>query len=223
MKLKYLSMSAAAAAMIAAGALAQDTATDGTMATEGSAAAEGVELIAPTFTSIEEMTVNDVLGLIVYDAAGESIGEIDYVIEGMAGVDAVIGIGGFLGLGEYTVAMPMSDFELGEDGRSFVVDTDKERLEQMPEFDESAAESLPGDTVIGSLMTDSSSMESGDAGTTGDTATDNDAAMGADAGAEAEVSTDGASAEPDASVEGDVSVDSDATEEGAATEETTPQ
>ena len=60
---------------------------------------------------------------------GEAIGEVDYVIEGENGLEAVIGIGGFLGLGEYTVALPLSDFELNEDYSAFVLGTTQRRAE----------------------------------------------------------------------------------------------
>lgn len=159
MKLKHLMTGAAMSALIAGGAIAQDTSTD--MATDPPAATDGMATdgmgdaavdAAPVFTSIEEMTVGDVLGMVAYDPEGNRIAEIDYVIEGDTGPSAVLGIGGFIGLGEYTVALPLSDFELGEDGNSFVLSTDKETLKAQPEIDESGLESLPAETPIAELM-----------------------------------------------------------------------
>jgi len=156
MKLKTLSMSTAVAALIAGAAFAQDTAGDTTTvpATEEMSIANETDVVAPLYTSVEAMTVGDVLSMIAYDPAGERIGDIDYVIQGMDGPEAVVGIGGFLGLGEYTVALPLEEFALNAEGNGFVLDTTKERLEQLPEFDETNAESLPDDVLISSLMQD---------------------------------------------------------------------
>lgn len=174
MKPKLFLMSAAVVALVAGGALAQDAATGSeTPAAPGVATLPAeTPVLGPDFVSIEEMTVRDVLGMVAYDPNGDRIGEIDYVIAGMGGPEAVIGIGGFLGLGEYTVALPLSEFVVREDGRTFEVDTDRERLEQMPEFDESGAESLPDDILIATLLSDTTSGET----KADDVATDGDEA-----------------------------------------------
>ncbi len=155
MKLHALMTGAALTALMAGGAFAQDTATDpnvvppaGTEVPMDNTAAD----VAPVFTSIDEMTVGDVLGMVAYDPQGDRIGEIDYVLETDAGVAAVLGIGGFLGLGEYTVALLLEEFELSEDGTFFILNTDKETLKAQTEFDESGAESLPDETPIAQLM-----------------------------------------------------------------------
>ncbi|MDF0597892.1 hypothetical protein [Psychromarinibacter halotolerans] len=166
MKLKNLTMSAALAALVAGGAFAQDTNTDADMATEPPAMTEGGDMAdsgmmddtaaeqAPVFASIDEMTVGDVVGMVAYDPEGERIAEIDYVVDTEGAAAAVLGIGGFLGLGEYTVSMPLEEFELSDDGTSFSLATDKETLKSQPEFDEAGVEGLPDDTAIASLMTD---------------------------------------------------------------------
>lgn len=154
MKLKTLSMTAAVAAMLAGGALAQDTTadTDATMTEDNMAVTNDTDVVAPVFTSLDDMTVGDMLSMIAYDVNGERIGDIDYVIQGADGAEAVVGIGGFLSLGEYTVALPLEEFELNPEGTGFILDTTEERLEQLPEFDESNAESLPNDVLISSLL-----------------------------------------------------------------------
>lgn len=150
MKLKMLTMTAAVAALMAGGAFAQDT-PPAEMTTGDTMEAPEMQ---PAFTSIEEMTVGEVIGTVTYDPNGNRIAEIDYVIGGNDGPAAVLGIGGFLGLGEYTVAVPLEEFLLREDGRTFELGTSKEALEALPEFDESNAESLPDDILIGALMSD---------------------------------------------------------------------
>ncbi|HBZ42544.1 MAG TPA: hypothetical protein DEO85_00445 [Maritimibacter sp.] len=178
MKLKNLMMSAGAAALIAGGsAYAQDKTTEATDAPAMSEAQEdmgnsmtGIEdatgttgemygettgdvaAAAPMFTSIEEMTVGDVIGYVAYDPKGDRIGDIDYVIDRDGEAQAVIGIGGFLGLGEYTVALPLSDFELRDDGMSFELATDKETLKKKPEIDEASIESVQPDVEVSQLI-----------------------------------------------------------------------
>lgn len=167
---------------------------------------EAEETGEPQFTSIEEMTVGDVVGMTVYDPEDNRIGDVDYVIDRGNGAEAVIGIGGFLGLGEYTVALPMSEFELQQEPMGFSVDTDKETLEQQPEYDESEIEELPDDTMMSELMSDSSGgaatdagteMESGDAtggemdsSSTTDTGASTDAGASTDTGASTDAATE---------------------------------
>jgi ribosomal 30S subunit maturation factor RimM len=96
-----------------------------------------------------EMTVGQILGMEVSGADGENVGEIDYIYQGSDGYMAVIGIGGFLGLGEHTVALPLSDFSMNETGDGLVVNGMTEAdLDAMPEIDESELESLPDDHMI---------------------------------------------------------------------------
>ncbi len=100
------------------------------------------------------MSVGDIVGMDVHSTAGEGendVGEIDYIIQAADGYEAVIGIGGFLGLGEYTVALPLGAFSINpEDENQLLLDGfTEEELEAMPEIDESELEALPDDHVIG--------------------------------------------------------------------------
>lgn len=154
MLIKTLFMSAATAALLSGAAIAQDATApaDPGAAAPMDPATEAPATAAPTFTSLEEMTVGQVIGMRTESPDGEAIGEIDYVVEGASGLEAVIGIGGFLGLGEYTVALPLSDFELNQDYSAFVVSATREELQALPEIDESELESLPAELVVGDLM-----------------------------------------------------------------------
>ncbi|MDG4650287.1 PRC-barrel domain-containing protein [Roseibacterium sp. SDUM158017] len=96
------------------------------------------------------MTVGEILGMNVVAADGSDVGEIDYIYQGSEGYMAVIGIGGFLGLGEHTVALPLSDFSMNETGDGLVVQSRTEAdLEAMQEVDESDLQGLPDDHMIG--------------------------------------------------------------------------
>ena len=107
---------------------------------------------ADTEMALAQKTVGEVIGMEVEAINGDDVGEIDYVIASETGVEAVVGVGGFLGLGEYTVALPLNDFTVAED-ETLVLSQDAEALKQMPQIDESAIESLPDDMVIADAMT----------------------------------------------------------------------
>lgn len=83
----------------------------------------------------------DLTGMRVYDVSQEWIGEIEEVVVDMDGsVDAaVIGVGGFLGLGEKDVLIDFSRVSLmrevdGDTTYAFV-HADKEMLKDMPAYE----------------------------------------------------------------------------------------
>jgi hypothetical protein len=150
MKLNTLMISAAISALLAGSAVAQTATTEPIEPTaiDGTIAATP----APQFTAISEMTVGDLVGQNVYQPSGETIGDIDYVVGQGGGALAVVGIGGFLGLGEYTVGLPLSEFAYDAAQQMVTLDTTKEALKQQAEFDESDVESLPDETPLAGLM-----------------------------------------------------------------------
>jgi len=95
-----------------------------------------------------EMTVADMLGMNVLSANDEVVGEIDYVVSSLDGQAAVIGIGGFLGLGEYTVAIDVEEFQMTDDEQLKLSAYTEAELEALPQFDETGIESLPDNTTI---------------------------------------------------------------------------
>jgi hypothetical protein len=106
----------------------------------------GEQAGASTFAG---MTVGDILGMDVIAANGENVGEIDYIFQDQDGYQAVIGIGGFLGLGEHTVALPLSDFSVDQEQNALVLDQrTEEDLDAMPEIDETGLEGLENDHEI---------------------------------------------------------------------------
>ena len=87
------------------------------------------------------LTADDLEGADVYDANDESIGEVTQLILQDDGKisQAVIEVGGFLGLGAHQVAMPYENLHVmregdGDDLRVYV-DVSKAELEAMPEHD----------------------------------------------------------------------------------------
>jgi hypothetical protein len=82
---------------------------------------------------------SNLIGTTVQNPAGESLGDInDVVIAGEGPVQAVvIGVGGFLGIGEKNVAVAFDRIQrtTDQDGKSlFVLNATKEELEQAPPF-----------------------------------------------------------------------------------------
>lgn len=104
-------------------------------------------------SSFDGMLVGDILGMNVTTQSGEDVGEIDYVVRQGESLAAVIGIGGFLGLGEYTVAVPLEEFSMAaeDEGMTLSSWTEKE-LKAQPEFDETGVEGLEDDVPLDSAM-----------------------------------------------------------------------
>jgi hypothetical protein len=162
MALKAIMMTAAASALITGSAIAQAVPTTGTDAPTTTEMPSEVPIMEPTFASISEMTVGDIVGQNVYEVDGDIIGDIDYIIGRDGAASAVIGIGGFLGLGEYTVALPLEGFTYDADQQMVKVNTTKDTLKEQPEFDETGAESLPDETRLSDLMANSDTSAHGD-------------------------------------------------------------
>lgn len=109
----------------------------------GSMAAPAPETVAPAAGYL----ASNVLGESVYNGTADNaelIGNVnDIVIGEDGGIEAVvIGVGGFLGIGEKNVALAYDEFEWAErDGdRWLVVNTTKEQLEKVAEFDDAPYE-----------------------------------------------------------------------------------
>jgi sporulation protein YlmC with PRC-barrel domain len=76
-----------------------------------------------------------ILGKSVYNDKNEMVGDVDdLIIAPDSSVSyAIIGVGGFLGLGERQVAVPVSRFKHSE-GRIVLPDATKDALQAMPSF-----------------------------------------------------------------------------------------
>jgi PRC-barrel domain len=82
---------------------------------------------------------SDAVGQAVYNRANEKVGDIeDVLIDGDGRVlAAVVGVGGFLGMGEHKVAVTYRSFQMTRDtsGKSkLVVDIDKATLMNAPQY-----------------------------------------------------------------------------------------
>jgi sporulation protein YlmC with PRC-barrel domain len=83
------------------------------------------------------------MGQAVYTAANENIGEINDLImnKELDNIVAIVGVGGFLGIGEKDVAIPINDIKVIKDTDNalrLTITASKEQLEALPAFDRTA-------------------------------------------------------------------------------------
>lgn len=85
----------------------------------------------------DNMRAEELIGRDVYSMRGDDIGNVeDLIVDAQSGriQEAVIGVGGFLGIGERNVAVAFDQLRFDRDRQALVVDTTREQLEQSPEF-----------------------------------------------------------------------------------------
>ncbi len=131
-----------AATLLATPALAQTTTTP-----QSGGAPAAVTQTKPT---AGQWRASKLIGVDVYNPQNEKIGEIDELIISSNGqiVGAVIGVGGFLGIGERDVMIPMERLTFSNENASTtgsgsgttptpgraMVNANKDQLRQMPEY-----------------------------------------------------------------------------------------
>lgn len=85
----------------------------------------------------QAMSLEEVLGSSVVNANGDEVAEIeDLVVDQNQVQYAVLSVGGFLGIGDKKVAIPMDQLQLGEDQVYLLSGETEEQLEEMPEYEE---------------------------------------------------------------------------------------
>ena len=101
----------------------------------------GGALIVPAdrLNNVQLMSASDYIGKTVYDQAGNNIGDVnDLIISQDGQIQAVIlGVGGFLGIGEKDVAVNTNAIKIVQDGdnKRLVVEATKEALNAAPTYD----------------------------------------------------------------------------------------
>lgn len=83
-------------------------------------------------------------GQAVYNLEGDEIGSIETVIDGENGQEAVVGVGGFLGIGQKKVLLSAGDLEARAEG-GFTTSLSADALKAMPEYEAPAEEAAPAD------------------------------------------------------------------------------
>jgi sporulation protein YlmC with PRC-barrel domain len=134
--MKTLITTASLVALMAVPAIAQDT----TMPKPSAMPAEQQEMDTTKTAAVTgQLSANDLLNKSVKNASNESVGDInDIRIDSSGKIAAVIvGVGGFLGLGEKSVALPFEQLSFTRDGDGGLVVTanvTKESLQSAPEW-----------------------------------------------------------------------------------------
>ena len=87
----------------------------------------------------DSILASELMGARVFNAADETVGDINDAIISLDGTveGVVLGVGGFLGIGEKRVAIEMQQLsvQMDEDGDPrLIIDTTREALEEAPEF-----------------------------------------------------------------------------------------
>ncbi len=110
----------------------------------GSTEAPATTTAGAATSAANSILASEFIGQAVYSAANENIGEINDLVmsKGQNGnAVAIIGVGGFLGMGEKNVAIPFADISVTRDENNMMhltIAATKEQLEAAPTFDRTA-------------------------------------------------------------------------------------
>ena len=149
---KTLLTATALAALLAAPVLAEDTTTPAPAApaatdTTQAPATDVASATRPTDQKFipqqqdSELLASNLIGSTVYSAAGDNLGDINDIVFAKDGskIDAVVlGVGGFLGMGEKNVAVSFSALQESTDengNMKLVIDASADELSQAPAFE----------------------------------------------------------------------------------------
>jgi putative membrane protein len=85
----------------------------------------------------QAVSLDSLLGAEVVNTKGEDVAKIEDVVLDQSGKSyAVLGVGGFLGIGEKKVAIPLDELKLGKDKAYLMTAETEKQLKQMPEYSE---------------------------------------------------------------------------------------
>jgi sporulation protein YlmC with PRC-barrel domain len=117
-----------AAALVAVGLL-----TGAAWAAQDAPAAGSAPAAAARASQVDTQKL---IGRDVHNPAGDTIGEIETVVLDKSGQVkyVVVGVGGFLGVGEREVALPWRDLQVSDNGARVVVNMSKDQLAGMPAY-----------------------------------------------------------------------------------------
>lgn len=91
-----------------------------------------------TLTQTHALSATSLNGTNVVNAQGEDLGHVeDMMIDLSTGriLYTVLSFGGILGIGNKLFAVPFEAFTIDQDNENFILDVNKERLENAPGFD----------------------------------------------------------------------------------------
>jgi len=161
--IRNLLATTALATLVATAAYAQQQPAPAATDTTQPAATTPAQPPAPV--KAEGYLAANLIGETVYNGTGENaenIGDVNDILLDQNGKtkSVILGVGGFLGMGEHNVAVPFDKLTLVEQNgdRWFVYPSTKEQLEALPEFDRKPYE--PAATTTASTSTDNTGAAS---------------------------------------------------------------
>lgn len=132
----------------------------------GSTAAGSASSVQPG-----QMRADDIIGTRVYGPNDANVGSVDDIILNTTSKQveaAILSVGGFLGIGNKLVSVPIDQLQMGQDGRLSISLT-REQLQRAPEFEYGTARSGSGATGTGTTGTGTMGIVPPAGGTTGGT------------------------------------------------------
>jgi sporulation protein YlmC with PRC-barrel domain len=99
-----------------------------------------------TLGTLKELYISDLIGATVKNPQGKSLGSIkELVLDPQEAKikNAVVSVGGLLGIGSKSVAIPWNEVTLQSDGKAVVVAMGREELQNAPEWKKPAEETRP--------------------------------------------------------------------------------
>ncbi|PTQ69238.1 PRC-barrel domain-containing protein [Celeribacter persicus] len=108
----------------------------------------GAEKLADALATFGDETVTEIVGTKVLSQEGNDIGEIDAIVKAEGEIMAVVGMGGFLGIGEHDVLVPVDQFSIVDEDTVMVQGHTEAELEAMPDVDVSEYTEVEGEMTI---------------------------------------------------------------------------
>ena len=125
------------------GQTSEETQSEGEAQTEGQASEEASSEAAPTSDAVVPeqqqpgMRADWITGATIMSTSGEQIGPIqDIMIDSESGqvTAAIVGVGGFLGIGTKQIAVAWDQLQINYDGQEVQMDLTREEAEAAPEY-----------------------------------------------------------------------------------------
>lgn len=162
--LKSLGLTTALTVSLATAAFAQSSSTTVTPATPPASSSSTVATGAGTTTHTGPVIESkQLIGRHIVNADNKTIGDVESVILDPQGQvkSVIVGVGGFLGIGQKPVAVDWNQLQIQNNGQRVVMNTTADQLKTMPEYQ------YPSDQRRGNVYTmrDNSGALSGGSGT----------------------------------------------------------
>lgn len=83
-----------------------------------------------------EMSAKDLIGTNVKNNQGDTVGEVEDLLVDKDGrvTHAILSVGGFLGVGDKRVEVPLDEMQIQANGKQITYNVTKDQLKQQPEY-----------------------------------------------------------------------------------------